>query len=316
MARISFEGRVAIVTGGGGGIGRAHAFELARRGCSVVVNDLGGDVAGRGGSASMAECVAEEIKKAGGRAIANHDSVADPEAAPRIVEAALESFGRIDVLINNAGNLRNASLEDLSDENWNALLSTHLTGSFNMARAVWPHMMAQNYGRLVFTASSSGLFGTAMQTGYAAAKAGIVGLMNVAAIEGKAHGILANAIMPNADSRMARQTMADWGPEKLEQNASLMTDAIGNSMNPEFNSPLALYLASEECRSTHAIYSQCLGRVARVFVGAAQGWQAQRQTPPTIEEIAAHWEEICDASRGFTTPDSSSDELALVLASQ
>ncbi|KHK93173.1 SDR family NAD(P)-dependent oxidoreductase [Novosphingobium malaysiense] len=314
MDTITFEGRVAIVTGGGGGIGRAHALELARRGCAVVVNDLGGDVAGRGGSASMAERVVDEITAAGGKAIASHDSVADPAAAAGIADTAADRFGRIDILINNAGNLRNKALESLTDDDWQALLATHLTGSFNMARAVWPHMKARKYGRLVFTASSSGLFGTALQTGYAAAKAGIIGLMNVAAIEGEAHGIHANAVMPNADSRMARQTMADWGPEKQEQGAALMLDAIGNSMDPEFNTPLALFLASESCQSTHAIYSQCLGRVARVFVGVAQGWQAQRQAPPTLEDIAAHWEEICDTSRGFTTPTSSSEELALVLS--
>jgi len=313
MAGISFAGRVAVVTGSGGGIGRAHALELARRGCALVVNDLGGDVAGRGGSIHMAESVAAEIVAAGGKAIASHDSVADSEGAKRIVASALARFGRIDVLINNAGNMRNALLENTTDEDWSSLIATHLTGSFNMTRAAWPHFRSQRYGRIVFTASSAGLFGNALQAAYGSAKAGIAGLMNVAAIEGEPYGILCNAIMPNATGRMAEQMMKDWGPQQREQGNAMMTGAVGHSMDPAFNAPLAAYLASEACTSTHALYSQCLGRVARVCIGVVPGWQAQRLAPPSVEDIAEHWAEICDTSRGFATPPSPRDELGLVL---
>jgi NAD(P)-dependent dehydrogenase (short-subunit alcohol dehydrogenase family) len=310
---IMFDGRVAIVTGAGGGIGRTHALELARRGCAVVVNDLGGDVAGRGGSASMAEAVVEEIRAAGGKAVASHASVADSESARQIVATALETFGRVDILINNAGIMRNALLPDMTDEDWNALIATHLTGSFNMTRAVWPHMKEQGYGRIVFTSSSSGMFGIELQTGYGAAKAGIFGLMNVAATEGAPHGILCNAIMPNAQSRMADQMLRDSGGD-MGPEADAVMALVGNSFDPEYNAPLAVYLASEDCTSTHAIYSQCLGRVARVFVGVTPGWQAQRQTPPSVEDIAAHWDQITDASRGYVAPTSPGDELGLVIS--
>lgn len=310
---IMFDGRVAIVTGAGGGIGRTHALELARRGCSVVVNDLGGDVAGRGGSASMAEAVVEEIRAAGGKAVASHASVADSASAAQIVATARETFGKIDILINNAGIMRNALLPDLTDDDWNALIATHLTGSFNMTRAVWPHMKERGYGRIVFTSSSSGMFGIELQTGYGAAKAGIFGLMNVAATEGAPHGILCNAIMPNAQSRMADQMLKDSGGD-MGSDTDAMMALVGNSFDPAYNAPLAVWLASEDCASTQAIYSQCLGRVARVFVGVTPGWQAQRQTPPSVEDIAAHWGEITDASQGYVTPSSPQEELGLVLA--
>ncbi|MFA7602584.1 MAG: SDR family NAD(P)-dependent oxidoreductase [Novosphingobium sp.] len=313
MATISFENRVAIVTGAGGGIGRTHALEIARRGGKVVVNDLGGDVGGRGGSGIMAERVVEEIRAAGGTAIANGDSVASSEGAGSLVAAALDAFGRIDVLINNAGIMRNAYLEDISDQDWDDVIATHLTGSFKVTRAVWPHMKAQRYGRIVFTASSAGLFGTPILANYAAAKAGVAGLMNVAAIEGEAHGILCNGIMPNAEGRMADRMMADLGADASSGSVELPPE-IGNSMDPGFNAPLAIFLASEACTSTHALYSQCLGRVARVFVGVTTGWQGQRQTPASVEEIAEHWAEIGDTSRGFTTPSTPHHELALVLS--
>lgn len=311
MPPISFEGRVAIVTGAGGGIGRTHALEIARRGGAVVVNDLGGDVAGREGSATMAESVVAEIAAAGGRAVASHDSVTTREGAEGIVATALDAFGGVDVLVNNAGNMRNAFLAELSDEDWDSLIATHLTGSFNMTRAVWPHMQARKYGRIVFTSSSSGMFGIAIQGGYAAGKAGAFGLMNVAAIEGAPHGILCNAIMPNAFGRMAIQCMKDWGQEV--RGVESMPPVVGNSMDPNYNAPLVAYLASEVCTSNRAVYSQCLGRIARVFVGVGEGWQAQRQTPPTVEEIAAHWDEINDLERGYTMPASPHEELALVM---
>ena len=313
MNAISFEGRVAIVTGGGGGIGRCHALQLARRGCAVLVNDLGGDVAGRGGSGTMADAVVAEIAAAGGRAVASCDSVASNGGAAAMVAQALSAFGRIDVLINNAGIMRNALLEDTTDEDWDAVIATHLTGSFRLTRAVWPQMKAQGYGRIVYTASSAGLFGMEMVGGYGAAKAGVAGLMNVASLEGAQHGILCNAVMPNAVSRMAMQAAADWATARPDTEMAL-PPAAGNAMNPEFNMPIAVYLASEACTSTQALYSQCVGRFARVFTGVVPGWQAQRQSPPSVEDIAAHWHEISDTDSGFAMPKTATEELGLVLS--
>jgi NAD(P)-dependent dehydrogenase (short-subunit alcohol dehydrogenase family) len=313
MTDISFAGQVAIVTGAGGGIGRAHALEIARRGGSVVVNDLGGDVAGRGGSASLADAVVGEIREAGGTAIASHDSAATTEGVEAMVAAAIAAFGRIDAVIANAGNMRNAHIADMRDEDWDAVIATQLGGPFRLTRAVWPHMRAQGYGRIVYTSSSAGLLGTTMVANYASAKAGILGLTNVAALEGEPLGILCNAIMPNAMTRMAAQAAADWS-DGAEGDALAMPPDIGNSMNPEFNMPLAVYLASAACTSTKGIYSQCLGRSARAFVGITAGWQAQRQSAPAVEEIAAHWPEIGDAGAGYSEPPSPGDELIGVLS--
>lgn len=313
MEPISFEGRVAIVTGAGGGIGRAHALELAARGAKVLVNDLGGDVAGRGGSGTMAEQVVAEIRASGGTAVANHDSVATTEGAEAIVAQAIAEFGRVDVLINNAGIMRNCFLEEITDADWEAVIGTHLTGSFKVTRAAWPHMKAQGYGRIVFTSSSTGTWGTPMVGAYAPAKAGVIGLMNICAHEGREHGIVCNALLPNAASRMAMQAAQDW-MERAPEMEMGMPPEIGNSMNVEFNTPLAVYLASEACTDTQGLYSQCLGRNGRVFVGVVPGWQAQRQSAPGVEEIAAHWREITDIANGFEIPSTPGEELAQVLA--
>jgi NAD(P)-dependent dehydrogenase (short-subunit alcohol dehydrogenase family) len=310
---VSFAGRSVVITGAGGGIGREYALEIARRGGKVLVNDFGGDVAGRGGAPTMAEAVVAEITAAGGEAVSNHDSVATTEGAAAIVGQAMDAFGRIDALINNAGIMRNAFLPEITDEDWDAVIATHLTGAFKMTRAAWPHMAAAGYGRLVFTASSAGLFGTPMNGAYGAAKAGIVGLMNLAAIEGAAVGIVANAIMPNAMTRMAAQAGADW-QARMPGLELALPEAVGNAMNAEFNMPLGVYLASEACTDTQGLYSQCLGRNARVVIGAGQGWQAQRQSAPSVDEIAAHWDAIRAVPDGLDLPGSASEELGLVLA--
>jgi len=313
MTGISFEGRVAVVTGAGGGLGREHALELARRGASVLVNDLGGDVGGRGGSASMAQQVVDEITAAGGTARANHDSVSTTQGAEAIVADALAAFGKVDVLVNNAGIMRNAAIEETTDEDWDAVIATHLTGSFKLTRAAWPHMKARGYGRIVYTASSAGLFGNAFVGAYGAAKAGIAGLLNWASREGMEHGIVCNALMPNAMTRMAAQAGADWAG-RIPEMEHVMPPEIGNAMNPEFNTPLAVWLASEACTDTQGLYSQCLGRSARVFIGVVPGWQAQRQSAPSVEEIAAHWGEIADTGRGFAIPMTATEEHGIVLA--
>lgn len=316
MPQISFKDRVAIVTGGGGGLGRTYALDIARRGGAVVVNDLGGSVQGPGGSAEMADRVVAEMKAAGGRAIANYDSVATRDGAARIVEAALTEFGRIDALINNAGNMRVNAFENYAAADLEAILAVHLVGSFNVTQAAWSHMKAQGYGRIVFTASSAGMYGNEMYACYGAAKAGITGLMNVLAHEGKPHGILCNVLMPNALSRMTDMVEAELAAlgTRTPVDPSALMAAVKNSMDPSFTTGLAVYLASEACTSTHSIYSSCAGRMARVFVGATEGWHGSMETPATAEDIAAHFSDICDPSRGVHIPASPGDEFRIVLS--
>jgi NAD(P)-dependent dehydrogenase (short-subunit alcohol dehydrogenase family) len=312
MAGISFQGRVAIVTGAGGGIGRTYALEIARRGGAVVVNDLGGDIAGRNPSPAMADKVVAEIRSAGGRAIANYDDVGSIEGAQQLVLAALNEFGHIDALINNAGIMRNALFEEVTQQDLDATLRTHLGGTLHVTQAVWRHMKERNYGRVVFTSSSTGMYGNKLQASYGAAKAAIFGLMNVLALEGEAGGILCNALMPNALGRMGDQMVKDMGAEGI-QDAKTTMSAVQNSMAPEFNTALGVYLASEACTSTHSIYSSCVGRIARVFVGVTTGWQGSREQPATVEDISAHFDEITDLSRGFHTPTHPRNEIELVL---
>ena len=310
---ISFAGRVAIVTGAGGGIGRTHALEIARRGGKVVVNDYGGDCYGRGGGTELADGVVAEIRAAGGTAVASYESVATTEGANAIVASAIEAFGRLDVVINNAGIIRNARIEHMSDEDWDDVLATHLTGSFKVTRAAWPHMRAQGYGRLVYTCSSTAMFGIALMANYAAAKGGIMGLVHAAAHEGTRDGILANAIMPNAATRMALASAESW--EDAGEDVGLEWPAeAGNAMNPEFNMPIAVYLASEANSATQGIYTQCLGRTAKMMIGVPPGWQAQRQSPPSVDDIATHFGEICAMPAGFYVPPSPRDELMHVLS--
>lgn len=317
MSSISFTDRVAIVTGAGGGLGRTYALDIARRGGAVVVNDLGGAVEGGGGGAGMADAVVAEITASGGRAIASHESVASPEGARHIVQAALDTYGRVDAIINNAGNMRLAPFEELGEDDLQALLSVHLGGAFHVTRAAWPHMKSRGYGRVVLTSSSGGMYGDALYSAYGAAKAGVFGLMNVLADEGAAHGVLCNALMPTAVSRMTDSVAARmrelFGDSAVQQASSHMA-LIGNAMNPEFNTGLAVYLASEACTATRGIYSSCAGRMARIVVAASEGWHGSRETPASAEDVAAHFEEIGDLSRGAHIPDNPRDEFRIVLA--
>lgn len=308
MTSISFKDRVVIITGAGGSLGRTYALEIAKRGGAVVVNDLGSTVEGLNESTTPADEVVAQITAAGGRAIASYDDVATRQGARRIVESALEKFGRVDALINNAGNLRNAWFEDLEDEDRDAQIAVHLLGTFNVTQAVWPHMKAQGYGRIVFTSSSAGMLGNEMQSAYGAAKAGITGLMNVLSQEGKPHGILCNALMPNAISRMGDQMSAE-SIEKMRPYVS----RIYAEMEPTFTTGLAVYLASEACTSTHSIYSSLGGRMARVFIGVTKGWRGPAGRPATVEEIAANFDRIRDPARGFDIPESLGDEYRIMV---
>lgn len=295
MNSIRFDDRVAIVTGAGGGLGRSYALELAARGAAVVVNDLGGSFDGRGSSTSMADAVVDEIRRAGGRAVASYDSVASSAGGEAIVRTALDAYGRVDVLVSNAGSLRNAPLDELCDDTLDAMLDVHLKGAFNVGRPAFRQMKAQRYGRIVFASSAAGVFGNAGQAAYGAAKAGLIGLANVLALEGAEFGVQANALLPVAASRMS----AAMDERAMQASGALLHalgEQVGNTFDPAFVTPLVVWLCSQACTSTHAVYSALLGRYARVSIGVGPGWVGPRTQPPTAEALAAHWAQICDTS--------------------
>jgi NAD(P)-dependent dehydrogenase (short-subunit alcohol dehydrogenase family) len=298
---IDFTGQVAVVTGAGRGLGRLYAIELARRGASVVVNDLGGSMHGAGADASIADQVVDEIERAGGVAVASHESVDSPEGGEAIVRTAVEKFGRLDAVVSNAGIFNSVPFEELSAEDWRRMVSVHLDGGFYLSQPAYRVMKSQGYGRFVFISSSGGMFGQPLEAHYAAAKAGLVGLTNVIAIEGAEHGIRANAVLPFGFSRMVTETVGD--PKALEETGFLKV------IQPELVVPIVVFLASRACEFTHHNYSACAGRFARVFVGLGEGWLADGE--PTADDIAAHLSEV-SATEPFTVPSSIFEEVFAV----
>ena len=300
---IDFTGQVAIVTGAGRGLGRLYAVELARRGAAVVVNDLGGSMHGDGADTSVADAVVEEIERAGGVAVASHDSVDSPDGGEAIVRTAIDSFGRLDAVVSNAGIFNSVPFEELSHDDWRRMLSVHLDGGFYLSQPAYREMKAAGYGRFVFISSSGGMFGQPLEAHYAAAKAGLVGLANVIAIEGAPHGILANTVLPFGFSRMVTETVGD--PKALEETGFLKL------IQPELVVPIVVFLASRACEFTHQNYSACAGRFSRVFVGLGEGWLAEPGSNPTADDVAAHLSEV-SATEPFTVPGSIFEEVFAV----
>ena len=296
---IRFDGRVAVVTGAGNGLGRDYALNLATRGAKLVVNDLGVDTRGAplpASADSPAQAVVREIAAAGGEAIACHESCATREGGAAIIEAALKAFGRVDILIHNAGFLRNAAFEALTDDQIGAIMGVHLMAGFYVGQPAFAAMKRQGYGRILLTSSASALFGTPWQANYAAAKMGLVGLVNVIALEGAKHGVTANGLLPAGSGRLGRSTDMDWPPDFMDQMPPEM-GVIAPAMRNEFVTPMALWLVSEGCKATHSLYSATAGRFARVFIGATQGWMSDYDQPPSPEELGRRMVEIDDTSR-------------------
>jgi NAD(P)-dependent dehydrogenase (short-subunit alcohol dehydrogenase family) len=298
---IEFSEQVAIVTGAGRGLGRLYALDLARRGAAVVVNDVGGSMHGEGADAGVADAVVREILEAGGRAIASHDSVATAEGGARIVDCAVKEFGRLDVVVSNAGIFHTAEFETLTPAEWERMVSVHLHGAFYLSQPAYRVMKAQGYGRFVFISSSAGLFGQPNSAHYAAAKSGVIGLSNVIAIEGAPHGILTNCVLPFGYSRMVTETVGD---RDQFQGELPFLDAI----EPELVVPIVVFLASRNCEVTHHAFSACAGRFSRVFVGQARGWVTQGGGP-SADDIADHWAEV-RAQEPYSVPQSIFDEVA------
>lgn len=269
--------RVVVVTGAGGGLGRQYALTLAREGASVVVNDLGGARDGTGAGSAMADQVVAEITEAGGRAVANYDSVADADGAANIIKTALDEFGAIHGVVSNAGILRDGTFHKMTAEAWDAVLKVHLYGGFNVIRAAWPHFREQGYGRVVVATSTSGLFGNFGQANYGAAKLGLVGLINTLAQEGAKYDIKANALAPLAATRMTEDILA--------------ADVLQN-LRPEFVAPVMAYLCTEEVPDSGSVFIVGGGKVQRVALFQNEG--VTFATPPTVEDIANNWAKIDD----------------------
>ncbi len=276
---IRFDDRVAVVTGAGGGLGRTYALELAKKGAKVVVNDLGGSPDGLGeGSARPADEVVDEIIAAGGEAVASYDSVSTPEGGQAIIDKAIEAFGRIDVLINNAGILRDRSLVKQDAESWSAVMDVHLNGAFNVTQPAFLKMKEQGYGRIVMTTSAAGLYGNFGQTNYSAAKLGLVGFMNTIKIEGRKYDIKVNTVAPLAASRLTESVFPEPMLEKVK---------------PEFVSPLVLYLTSERCPVSGHVYNAGAGYFSRAAVLTGPGAMVgDGKEPPAPEAVHDSWKEI------------------------
>lgn len=278
---ISFNGRVVIITGAGSGLGRSHAVQLAARGARVVVNDYGGSRDGSGGSAAAAELVVSEIVAAGGEAIANTANVTSDTDVRAMAEQAMDTWGRIDVLVNNAGILRDKSFAKMQEEDWRAVVDVHLNGSANCCRAVWPFMREQRYGRIVMTTSTSGIYGNFGQANYGAAKTGVIGLMNVLHIEGEKYDIRVNCLAPTAATRMTED---------------VLPDNMLKLLAPENVTPAVLFLASEEApkRSILLAGAGCF-TTARLIEAEGIYLDEAHRTP---ENIAEKFAQMCDISTG------------------
>ncbi|RLB01110.1 MAG: serine/threonine protein kinase [Deltaproteobacteria bacterium] len=278
MSKIDFTGRVAIVTGAGAGLGRNHAIELAKRGAKVVVNDLGGTRDGVGSSESAANKVVEEIKALGGEAVPNYDNVATVKGGENIVKTAIDAFGKVDILINNAGILRDKSFAKMEEENWDAVVAVHLKGAYCVTRPAFQNMRENGYGRIIMTTSGAGLFGNFGQTNYASAKMGLVGLANVLKLEGAKYNIKTNVLAPVAATRLTEDVLP---PEIFEK------------MKVEYVTPAVLYMCSELCEDSGVIINAGLGYFSRSAMMTGPGAVlSDGKKVPTPEEVMDNWEKI------------------------
>jgi NAD(P)-dependent dehydrogenase (short-subunit alcohol dehydrogenase family) len=293
MSALGYDGKVAIITGAGGGLGRQHALLMAKRGALIVVNDLGGSVDGTGANASAAQKVVDEIKAAGGEAVADHNSVATPEGGEAIVQTAIDAFGRVDIVINNAGILRDKAFHNMEPDLLNPVLDVHLKGAFYVTKPAFVRMREQGFGRIVSTSSAAGVFGNFGQTNYGAAKMGLVGFTRVLGVEGAKFNIKANAIAPLAMTRMTENILG----------------GLKDKLDPGLVSPLVAYLAHEDCPVSGQLFSVGGGRVAQVFLGETNGYYNPNLTP---EDVQGNWDVITDRST-YSVPNNLGDETALFL---
>jgi NAD(P)-dependent dehydrogenase (short-subunit alcohol dehydrogenase family) len=293
MSDLGYDGQVAIITGAGGGLGKSHALEFARRGARIVVNDLGGAVDGSGSDKGAAQLVVDEIIAAGGEAVADTNSVATAGGGAAIVQTAVDAFGTVDIVVNNAGILRDKTFHNMTPELLELVIQVHLLGAFYVTQPAWVIMREKGYGRVVNTSSNSGILGNFGQSNYGAAKMGLVGFTRVLANEGARFNIKANAIAPVAKTRMTEELLGSFGDKLL----------------PEEITPTVCYLAHEECPVTGEVYSVAGGVVARFFIGLTEGWY---QNGHSVEDVRDNFDKIRDEA-GYTVPAGPNDELKKLL---
>jgi NAD(P)-dependent dehydrogenase (short-subunit alcohol dehydrogenase family) len=313
MADLRFDDRVAIVTGAGRGLGREHALLLAERGARVVVNDVGSSVTGGGTDHRTAETTAQEIRDKGGDAIANADSVATAEGGEAILRTAMEAWGRVDVVVNNAGFVDDALFDDMTAERFEPLIDVHLKGAFFVTRPAWKAMREQGYGRIVNTTSAAGILGSPRMSNYGSAKTGLIGFTRVLAAEGAELGITVNAVAPIANTRMLERSMASVAEladaDALASAQELMRPFF-DKVDPALVSPVVAFLGHADCPVTGEMYTVGAGQVSRFFIGRTRGYH---NSALTVEDVAANLDAIRDES-GYTVPAGPADEMAELFA--
>jgi NAD(P)-dependent dehydrogenase (short-subunit alcohol dehydrogenase family) len=306
---LRFDGQVAVITGAGGGLGKEYARLLASRGARVVVNDLGGSVTGDGSDNAAAEAVAHEIRGLGGEAVADGHSVTSAEGAAAIIDTAVGGWGRVDIVINNAGFVRDVPFEDVAIDQFDALIDVHLRGAFRVTRSAWPLMRRQGYGRILNTTSAAGILGTERMSNYGSAKTGLIGFTRVLAAEGAPHDIKVNAIAPIAYTRMLAHSVATALPPGDAQELAVLDDLVGQHLkkfDPALVAPVACFLTHRDCPVSGEIYTVGAGQVSRFFVGRTTGFYSPELS---IEDVRDHLTQIRDET-GYSVPGSPADEMA------
>jgi NAD(P)-dependent dehydrogenase (short-subunit alcohol dehydrogenase family) len=310
---LQFNDQAAVITGAGGGLGKEYALLLASRGARIVVNDTGGSVTGDGPDSGAADAVAEEIRRRGGEAVADSHSVTTPEGGKAIVDTAIRAWGRVDIVINNAGIVRDAPFEDMTADRLEPLMDVHLKGAFYVTRPAWTIMRERRYGRVVNTCSAAGILGAECMSNYGAAKTGLIGFTRVLAAEGSDHNIKVNAVAPIAYTRMLAHSVDGAGQQDDASAQAVLDNLVGQylqKLDPALVAPVVAFLTHHDCPVSGEIYTVGAGHVARFFIGRTTGFYSPELS---IEDVRDHLDEIRDEA-GYTVPGGPADEMSALFA--
>jgi NAD(P)-dependent dehydrogenase (short-subunit alcohol dehydrogenase family) len=310
---LRFDDQVAVITGAGGGLGLQYALLLASRGARVVVNDIGGSVTGDGSNSEAAEAAADQIRQHGGQAVGDNHNVTSPEGGQAIINTALDAWGRVDIVINNAGIVRDAPFENMTAEQFEPLLDVHLRGAFHVTRPAWKVMREQGYGRILNTTSAAGILGNAGMSNYGSAKTGLIGFTRVLAAEGADHNIKVNAVAPIAFTRMLTHSIDTAGQPDDPASQAVLDDLVNQylkKLDPGLVAPVVAFLTHRDCPVTGEIYTVGAGHVSRFFIGRTKGFYSPELS---IEQVRDHLDEIRDEA-GYTVPGGPADEMGELFA--